>query len=52
MGVTPRVNYESGIPNNIQVVIDSPSELGGLFVLKLEVELFTTPADPSLLIRR
>ena len=44
VGVALPVDVEPGIPDDVQVVADAPTELGGLLVFELEIEF---PADPA-----
>ena len=44
VGVALPVDVEPGVPDDVQVVADAPTELGGLLVFELEVEF---PADPA-----
>lgn len=44
VGVALPVDVEPGVPDDVQVVADAPTELGGLLVFEFEVEF---PADPA-----
>ena len=44
VGVALPVDVEPGVPDDVQVVADAPTELSGLLVFELEVEF---PADPA-----
>jgi hypothetical protein len=44
VGVALPVDDEPGVPDDVQVVADAPTELCGLLVFELKVEL---PADPA-----
>ena len=44
VGVALPVDVEPGVPDDVQVVADAPTELSGLLVFELEVEF---PANPA-----
>ena len=44
VGVALPVDVKPGVPYDVQVVADAPTELGGLLVFELEIEF---PADPA-----
>lgn len=44
VGVALPDDVKPGVPYDVQVVADAPTELGGLLVFELEIEF---PADPA-----